>query len=93
MLGEGTGYAKVNKHHLEFTLLPHLDLLPTPPQTNRKLEGRSIHSTGAQWSSVDSIIYLPMCHKLLFRDSPGSPVLKTPHFHSRGHRFGPWLGN
>lgn len=41
MLGEGTGYAKVSKHHLEFTLLPHLDLLPTPPQTNRKLEGRS----------------------------------------------------
>lgn len=45
MLGEGTGYAKVNKHYLEFTLPSHLDLLPTPPQTNRKLEGRSIHST------------------------------------------------
>ena len=36
-----------------FTLFPHLDLLPTLPQTNRKLEGRSVRSTqghsGVQW--------------------------------------------
>lgn len=24
---------------------------------------------------------------------PGSPVIKTPHFHFSGHRFDPWLEN
>ena len=24
---------------------------------------------------------------------PGGPVVKTPHFQFRGHRFHPWLGN
>ena len=24
---------------------------------------------------------------------PGSPVLKAPHFHCRGHGFDPWSGN
>ena len=26
------------------------------------------------------------------RDLPGGPVVKTPHFHCRGHRFNPWSG-
>ena len=26
-------------------------------------------------------------------DFPGGPVLKTPHFQCRGHRFHPWSGN
>ena len=26
-------------------------------------------------------------------DFPGSPVVKTPCFHCRGHRFDPWLEN
>ena len=26
-------------------------------------------------------------------DFPGGPVVKTPHFHYRGHRFNPWSGN
>ena len=25
-------------------------------------------------------------------DFPGGPVVKTPCFHCRGHRFDPWLG-
>ena len=25
-------------------------------------------------------------------DFPGDPVVKTPHFHSRGHGFNPWSG-
>ena len=25
-------------------------------------------------------------------DFPGDLVFKTPHFHSRGHRFNPWSG-
>ena len=29
----------------------------------------------------------------LHRDFPGSPVVKTPHFHCRGHGFDPWSGN
>ena len=28
-----------------------------------------------------------------FGDFSGSPVVKTQHFHSRGHRFDPWSGN
>ena len=24
---------------------------------------------------------------------PGSPVIRTPHFHCRKHRLNPWLGN
>ena len=24
---------------------------------------------------------------------PGGPVVKTLHFHCRGHRFDPWSGN
>ena len=27
------------------------------------------------------------------RDFPGSPVLRTSHFHCRRHGFDPWLGN
>ena len=26
-------------------------------------------------------------------DFPGGPVVKTPHFHGRGHGFDPWWGN
>ena len=33
-------------------------------------------------------------HKVTwFRDSPGSPVVKTLCLHCKGHRFDPWLGN
>ena len=27
------------------------------------------------------------------RDFPGTPVVKTPRFHCRGHGFDPWSGN
>ena len=27
------------------------------------------------------------------REFPGSPVVRTPHFPCRGHRFSPWTGN
>ena len=27
------------------------------------------------------------------RDFPGGPVVRTPHFHCRGHRFDPWSGD
>ena len=27
------------------------------------------------------------------REFPGGPVVRTPHFHCRGHRFNPWSGN
>ena len=29
----------------------------------------------------------------VFRDFPGSPVVRTLGFHCRGHRFHPWSGN
>ena len=29
-------------------------------------------------------------HKNLYTDFPGSPVVKTPPFHCREHRFYPW---
>ena len=28
-----------------------------------------------------------------FGDFPGGPVVRTLHFHCRGSRFNPWLGN
>ena len=31
--------------------------------------------------------------KQALQDFPGSPVVKTRHFHCRGHRFNPWSGN
>ena len=31
--------------------------------------------------------------KIVFRDFPGSPLVKTPRFHCGGHGFHPWLGN
>ena len=34
-----------------------------------------------------------LLQKLFFRDFPGSPLVKTPHFHCGGHGFHPWLGN
>ena len=27
------------------------------------------------------------------REFSGGPVVRTPHFHCRGHRLDPWLGN
>ena len=29
----------------------------------------------------------------IFRDFPGGPVVKNPHFHFMGHGLDPWLGN
>ena len=42
------------------------------------------------WRNVNS-----MCshRKTSFRDFPGGPVVRTPHFHCRGHRVDPWSGN
>ena len=31
--------------------------------------------------------------RMISRDFPGSPVVKTLHFHCRGRRFNPWSGN
>ena len=38
-----------------------------------------------------SLPILPVKDKV--RDFPGGPVVEAPHFHCRGHRFNPWLGN
>ena len=29
----------------------------------------------------------------LWKEFPGGPVVRTLHFHCRGHRFDPWSGN
>ena len=39
------------------------------------------------------ISYLFIYYKLLFRDFPGGPAVKTLSFHCRGHGFDPWSGN
>ena len=31
--------------------------------------------------------------KMLKRDFPGGPGVRTRHLHCRGHRFSPWSGN
>jgi len=36
----------------------------------------------------------PLTHqKTGIQDFPGSPVVKTQHFHCKGYRLDPWLGN
>ena len=32
-------------------------------------------------------------HSTNLRDFPGGPVVKTPCFHCKGHRFDPWSWN
>ena len=31
--------------------------------------------------------------KTKHKDFPGGPVVKISHFHCKGHKFSPWLGN
>ena len=38
-------------------------------------------------------MWVNLKNKMLSRDFPGGPVVKTPCFHCRGHWFDPWLGN
>ena len=53
-------------------------------------EGAALGPSGQPW--VRSILKFPLlwCDT---RDFPGGPVIKTPTFHCRGHRFDPWSGN
>ena len=39
------------------------------------------------------IIRTVLIKTICYRDFPGGPVVKTPSFHCRGHRFDPWPGN
>ena len=39
----------------------------------------------------DGVRFRPV--KILARDFPGGPVVKTPHSHFRGPGFDPWSGN
>ena len=34
-----------------------------------------------------------LAKRIWFMDFPGGPMVKTPHFHCRGHRFDPWSGS
>ena len=34
-----------------------------------------------------------MAQEITSRDFPGGPVVKSPRFYCRGHRFDPWSGN
>lgn len=45
------------------------------------LEKVSVVDTGQDFKSERS------------KDFPGRPVVKTPHFQCKGHKFDPWLGN
>ena len=38
------------------------------------------------------VLNLEHTFKVELQDFPGGPVVKTLHFHSRGHGFDPWLG-
>ena len=37
--------------------------------------------------------HVPPKHMLKSWDFAGGPVVRTPRFHCRGHRFDPWSGN
>ena len=50
----------------------------------RSLPSSSLHSSGAGADDNKN--------KHIW-DFPGSPVVKTPRFHCRGHGLAPWSGN
>ena len=48
------------------------------------LEGK-VFTTGPPGRSLPTV-------KNVNTDFPGGPMVRTPHFHYKGHRFDPWLG-
>ena len=54
----------------------------------------NIQPVACFWVEVFQVEYLSFnCHKIKHRDFPGSPKVKTPCFHYRGHELHPLLGN
>ena len=45
------------------------------------------------WGSLDGRSPAGCGEELKVPGFPRGPVVKTPHFHCRRHRFSPWLGN
>ena len=39
------------------------------------------------------LLFFVLVKKQDNREFLGGPVVRNPHFHCRGHRFGPWSGN
>ena len=79
---------EVENLHLDKNL--HTDVLftidKTCKQTRCPLVGEWIsYGTSRQWNISTN--------KNDLLDLPGDPVLKTLHFHWRGHGFHPWLGD
>ena len=43
---------------------------------------------------ISKLLPTVLCEQYSFlQDFPGGPVVKTPHFHCRGHGFNPWQGS
>ena len=58
----------------------------------------SLSNSSLKWWVFENILTVKkvknVCEsEVHLRDSPGGPVVKTPHFHCRGHGFDPWPGN
>ena len=50
-------------------------------------------SEGVLWVWLLVSHDIPMVQSSFSRGFSGGPVVKTPQFHSRGHRFDPWSRN
>ena len=62
--------------------------------------GETLHVSGERmygkpwYLLLDFAVNLKLLQKIVCsEDFPGSPVVKTPRFHCRGHGFDPWSGN
>ena len=71
-----------------------------PPARESIANWRTVHCTGRQmWEpkKADNRCWNNWYSKNICRDAEiglsGSPVVKTPCFQGRGHRFNPWSGN
>ena len=57
--------------------------------------GMGSHRVRHDWSdlaAVSEVYYKIFVVKVLLGDLPDNPVVKTPIFQCRGHRFNPWSG-
>ena len=56
-------------------------------------KGTATHYRMTAWNIPWNLIHILHYAQKLTRRFPSCPVVGTPRFHCRGHRFDPWLGS
>ena len=64
-------------------------------QTHEKMLNIANHQGSANQNHNEILLHICQngYHQKEHRDFPDGPLVKTPHFHCRGHGFHPLLGN